>query len=57
LNFLQIDIPAIALTAYGRVEHRYRALEAGYQMHAAKPVKREELVSMILDLSKETQPM
>src|SRR5262249_547866 len=31
-------IPAIALTAYARSEHRLRALAAGFHMHVAKPV-------------------
>jgi CheY-like chemotaxis protein len=29
------NIPAIALTAYGRPEYRYRALEAGFQAYAS----------------------
>jgi PAS domain S-box-containing protein len=41
------DIPAIALTAHGRSEYRVRALEAGFQMYAVKPVKPDELVGMI----------
>ena len=36
-------IPAIALTAYARSEDRARALEAGYEMHMAKPVEPAEL--------------
>jgi PAS domain S-box-containing protein len=31
-------IPALALTAYARTEDEQRALEAGFQMHLAKPV-------------------
>lgn len=31
-------IPAIAVTAYGRLEDRGRALRRGFQMHMAKPV-------------------
>jgi signal transduction histidine kinase/CheY-like chemotaxis protein len=41
------DIPAVALTAYGRAEYRMRALEAGFQTFAVKPVKPDELVGMI----------
>jgi PAS domain S-box-containing protein len=44
------DVPAIALTAYGRPEDRVRALDAGFQMHLAKPVKPEELVVVIQGL-------
>src|SRR5262249_7784182 len=36
-------IPAVALTAYARVEDRMRALAAGYQMHVPKPVETAEL--------------
>jgi CheY-like chemotaxis protein len=36
-------IPAIALTAYARVEDRMQALRAGYQMHVPKPVELAEL--------------
>ncbi|HMB27600.1 MAG TPA: response regulator, partial [Blastocatellia bacterium] len=43
-------IPAVALTAYGRVEDRMRALSAGFQMHVAKPVEPAELVIVILSL-------
>ena len=44
------DVPAIALTGYVRVEERMRALEAGYQMFAPKPVETNELISIIGDL-------
>ncbi len=40
-------IPAIALTAYARAEDRLRVLRAGYQMHVAKPVELEELVTIV----------
>ena len=36
-------LPAVALTAYGRVEDRMRALNAGFQMHVAKPVDPAEI--------------
>ncbi len=36
-------IPAVALTAYSRLEDRTRALMAGYQAHLAKPVDIDEL--------------
>jgi signal transduction histidine kinase len=42
--------PAIALTAYAREEDRARALEAGFQMHVAKPVEPECLVAAIAEL-------
>jgi CheY-like chemotaxis protein len=43
-------IPAVALTAYGQVEDRVRALNAGFQMHLAKPVEPVELAAMIRSL-------
>ncbi len=43
--------PAIALTAYARVEDRLRALAAGYQMHITKPVDPSELVAAIARLA------
>ena len=39
--------PAIALTAYARPEDRDRALAAGYQMHVAKPVGKDEVISTV----------
>ena len=41
------DIPAIALTAYARVEDRVMAIAAGFQMHIAKPVEPIELITMV----------
>jgi CheY-like chemotaxis protein len=41
------DIPAIALTAYARVEDRVRAIAAGFQMHIAKPIEPVELITMV----------
>jgi PAS domain S-box-containing protein len=40
-------IPAIALTAYGRVEDRERALGAGFNFHVAKPVDPQHLVQTV----------
>lgn len=44
-------VPAIALTAYGRVEDRLRALAAGYQMHIAKPAEPAEIAAVIASLA------
>jgi PAS domain S-box-containing protein len=44
-------VPAIALTAYGRVEDRLRALSAGYQMHIAKPAEPAEIAAVIASLA------
>lgn len=43
--------PAAALSAYARDEDRRRALDAGYQMHIAKPVSSGELITLIARLS------
>jgi CheY-like chemotaxis protein/anti-sigma regulatory factor (Ser/Thr protein kinase) len=40
-------IPALALTAYATDEDRTLALSAGFQMHLAKPIEPESLVSSI----------
>jgi signal transduction histidine kinase/DNA-binding response OmpR family regulator len=41
------EIPAVALTAYATVEDRARALDAGFQVHVAKPIDPEALVRSI----------
>ena len=43
-------IPAVALTAYARVEDRMKALSAGFQMHVPKPVEPAELAAVIASL-------
>jgi signal transduction histidine kinase/ActR/RegA family two-component response regulator len=48
--------PAIALTAYARVEDRMKAIEAGYQMHLAKPVEPAELITMVSSWKRGTVP-
>jgi CheY-like chemotaxis protein len=44
-------VPAIALTAYARVEDRMHALRAGYQMHVPKPVELAELATVAASLA------
>ncbi|HEX8286215.1 MAG TPA: PAS domain S-box protein [Pyrinomonadaceae bacterium] len=46
--------PAVALTAYARVEDRLQALRAGYQMHVPKPVELMELVAVTHSLVRRT---
>ncbi|CAN5707776.1 ATP-binding protein [soil metagenome] len=41
------EMPAVALTAYATVEDRARALDAGFQVHVAKPIEAETLVRSI----------
>ena len=43
--------PAIALTAYARVEDRIKALKAGYQAHLPKPVEPVELAAVVASLA------
>ncbi len=43
--------PAIALTAYARVEDRIRALKAGFQAHLPKPVEPVELAAVVASLA------
>ena len=46
--------PAIALTAYGRIEDRLRTLSAGYSMHIPKPLDPAELVMVVASLVRRT---
>jgi signal transduction histidine kinase/ActR/RegA family two-component response regulator len=41
------DTPAIALTAYAADSDRIQALDAGFQLHVAKPIDPESLVRVI----------
>jgi len=43
-------LPAIALTAFSRVQDRADALAAGFQVHLAKPVKAEALIAAVSNL-------
>ena len=43
-------IPAIAVTGYATRKDRERALEAGYQVHMAKPIEQTELLTAIASL-------
>ena len=43
-------LPALALTAYGRLEDRRRTLAAGYNLHLAKPIDPSELVLAVANL-------
>jgi signal transduction histidine kinase/ActR/RegA family two-component response regulator len=46
--------PAVALTAYSRVEDRMKTLSAGFQMHVPKPVEPAELATIIASLAGRT---
>ncbi len=43
--------PAVALTAYARMEDRLRVLRAGFQTHLPKPVEPAELVAVVANLT------
>jgi CheY-like chemotaxis protein len=43
--------PAVALTAFARIEDRVRSLAAGYQMHVAKPIEPGELLTIVASLA------
>jgi signal transduction histidine kinase/CheY-like chemotaxis protein len=45
------SIPAVALTAYVRIEDRARALSAGFNMFVPKPVEPNELITTIANLA------
>jgi signal transduction histidine kinase/CheY-like chemotaxis protein len=47
------DVPAVALTAYARVEDRVKILNAGFQMHVSKPVEPTELVAVVASITRE----
>jgi CheY-like chemotaxis protein len=54
-------VPAVALTAYARVEDRMKALAAGFQMHVPKPIEPAELLTVLASvtgrLAKSTGPL
>ena len=48
------QLPAVALTAFARMEDRRSVLLAGYQMHLAKPADPQELVAAVASLAGRT---
>ena len=49
-------VPAVALTAYARPDDRRRALSAGYQVHLAKPVDPDGLISVVAQMAGRHRP-
>jgi PAS domain S-box-containing protein len=45
------DLPAVAVTAYARVDDRARAVAAGFQAHVSKPVDPGELVRVLASIA------
>ena len=46
------QIPAIALTAYARMEDRLKIFAAGFQMHVPKPIEPMELATVVASIMK-----
>ena len=51
------EIPAAALTAYGRSADRVRSLQAGFEMHLGKPIDPVELASAVKALARRSPPV
>jgi DNA-binding response OmpR family regulator len=45
-------VPAVALTAYAKIEDRVTILGAGFQMYLSKPASPNELVAVVGSLAK-----
>lgn len=43
--------PAVALTAFGRIEDQERAINAGFQRHLSKPVELHALIDTIASVA------
>jgi PAS domain S-box-containing protein len=46
--------PAIALTAYSRIEDQQQAIAAGFQMHLSKPIEPNKLLTLVSKLVSDT---
>jgi signal transduction histidine kinase len=46
-----VDVPAVALTAYARAEDAQKAIAAGFQVHAVKPLDLDALVLLVARLA------
>jgi PAS domain S-box-containing protein len=47
-----VQVPMIAVTAYGAPEHRERALREGFELYLTKPVDPQELASAIVGVTR-----
>jgi signal transduction histidine kinase len=45
------QVPAVALTAYGRSEDGAKALSAGFQVHLGKPIEPDHLITVVASLA------
>jgi signal transduction histidine kinase/ActR/RegA family two-component response regulator len=50
------EIPAVALSAYARVDDHKKALLAGFDAHVAKPVSQPELIATVKRLARAPTP-
>lgn len=46
----RVPVPAMALTAYARADDKKRALDAGFQVHVAKPIEPEAFLVAVDEL-------
>jgi DNA-binding response OmpR family regulator len=49
-------VPAVALTAYAKIDDRVLILGAGFQMYLSKPADPNELIAVIRSLVKRAAP-
>ena len=49
------ETPAVALTAYGRLQDRLRAIDAGFTVHLAKPVDPAELTVVVASVAEQAR--
>ena len=56
LGYSAEDLPAIALTAFARMEDRARALASGFQDHLVKPLDPNSLIARVAALSRAAKP-
>jgi CheY-like chemotaxis protein len=49
-HYSAADLPAIALTAYAREMDQQKAIDAGFQLHLAKPINPLGLAEAVAEL-------
>jgi CheY-like chemotaxis protein len=50
-------IPAAALTSFAREDDRKNAIQAGFQLHLAKPIDSRSLVQAVVNLARGIQTL
>lgn len=56
-NARQVEIPAIALTAYNSEDDRAHALSVGFEKHLPKPFDIDELIKTVACLTRQVESM